>query len=482
MDKKLGQIFTKKEVAKYMVNMLDCKKDSLILDPCFGDGVFLDTLLINNYYNCIGCEIDPSLFSNYNNKNKKIDVYNIDYLKYKNSKKFDAIIMNPPYIRHEKINDLKEYGITKEIIKKNKIYNKLKSNSNMYMYFVVKAINDLKKNGELVVIFPSSWINNECGQVFKKCIEEKCTIKEEINISGNLFEDNALVEVFILKIIKSKKCDNLKQSKKLLLKDGALKDINSIKKNNINFNNFVPFSSLCRCRRGLTTGFNSFFINPEVNDLFCEPIVSSPKQILGYTTNGCNYDKLLCHIDISNKELNKYIKKYERIIVSEKKPKVLFEKILNKENWYDIHVIPCNGILFSYFIRDDIKFVNNDNFIVRDNFYVIYPLIDKMLCLSLLNNYYVYYQLEKIGKKYGNGLLKIQKYDFEEVKIPNYVEYEEKDINKLIQNAKEMIKTSNKKIVEENTKIISKYTGIKYDEIINYYHELKGDRLEKYDE
>ncbi len=55
--------------------------------------------------------------------------------------------------------------------------------------------------------------------------------------------------------------------------------------------------------------------------------------------------------------------------------------------------------------------------IVRDNFYIINCDFDEKLAFALLNNYYKFIiSLKKIGKKYGNGLLKIQKYDFNNLK------------------------------------------------------------------
>ncbi|XKT09392.1 N-6 DNA methylase (plasmid) [Enterococcus faecium] len=59
----LGQVFTKSSVADYMVSLLSLSKDSLILDPCFGDGVFLKSLLKAGFKNVEGYEIDSKLYS-----------------------------------------------------------------------------------------------------------------------------------------------------------------------------------------------------------------------------------------------------------------------------------------------------------------------------------------------------------------------------------------------------------------------------------
>ena len=38
----LGQVYTNIDVARFMVSLLDVRKDSRILDPCFGKGIFID--------------------------------------------------------------------------------------------------------------------------------------------------------------------------------------------------------------------------------------------------------------------------------------------------------------------------------------------------------------------------------------------------------------------------------------------------------
>ena len=42
----LGQVFTNKTVAEYMVSQFELEKDSLILDPCFGTGAFLKASML----------------------------------------------------------------------------------------------------------------------------------------------------------------------------------------------------------------------------------------------------------------------------------------------------------------------------------------------------------------------------------------------------------------------------------------------------
>ena len=102
----LGQIFTTGNVASYMVNLFTIPKDARIIEPCFGEGAFLRALTDSGYSEVDGYEIDKKLFDNVKNKYPKYNLVNADFLSCNSDQLYDGIIMNPPYIRHEKINDL----------------------------------------------------------------------------------------------------------------------------------------------------------------------------------------------------------------------------------------------------------------------------------------------------------------------------------------------------------------------------------------
>lgn len=472
----LGQVFTNEYVANYMTSLFSIPKKSPILDPCFGEGVFIKSLIDNGFSNITGIEIDYNLFQCANKNFKNLILLNRDFLMSPCKSKYDGIIMNPPYIRHEEINELKTYGITKEKLLNNKLFKDLTPKSNLYMYFIIKAISLLKINGELVVIFPSSWLNAKNGDCFKRIITKNCFIEEHINISGNVFNRKALVDVIILKIKKSK------NKKPTLFKnfnfDG--KEIyyrNQPPKIIIQFNkNFTEIASI---KRGLTTGYNEMFINPPIkNKANLVPIVSSPKQIKGYSIKDSKYDYLF-ELQEFDLETKKYINGYKNKIISMQKPKTLFDKIIsNDKKWFFIKPTKYDGIVFSYFIRNDIKFIlNESSMVIRDNFYVITPKINKYILFALLNNYYTYYQLECVGKKYGNGLLKIQSYDIKNLTFPMIES--NSDMKKLEELAKSLIKTNNEDIIYEITDIISKYTNVSSTTICEGYFSIKKYRLEE---
>ena len=354
----LGQVFTRQVVAKYMTSLFDLPKEATVLDPCFGAGAFLEALESGEFKNVTGCEVDTALYEMQKSKFEEYQLLNQDFLQFGSSEGFDGIIMNPPYIRQEKIDDLQYLGITKKKLRQNIIFNSLPSNANMYMYFILKAMDLLKTNGQLVVIFPSSWLNAKSGHQFKKALLNTESMR-------NVFE--------------------------------------------------CPFDKLASIQRGMTTGYNQMFINPDIKSggAHFKDIISSPKSVIGYSTDNAKLDQLLdCTGEDLSEQVKCYLDTWKKKILTDGKPKTLLAKIQNGQNWYVVRTVPSRGIIFSYFVRNDMKFILNDSdMLVRDNFYIIRPYVDKLLMMALLNNYYTFYQLEHFGKKYGAGLLKLQRYD-----------------------------------------------------------------------
>lgn len=477
----LGQVFTKDVVANYMVSLFDLPKHAKIMDPCFGKGSFLDALNIHDFSNVTACEIDTTLFEENKNKYPHYILKNVDFLNLSETNAYNGIIMNPPYIRQEKIDELEGYGITKERLRCIPVFADLPSTSNMYMYFILKAIDLLKENGQLIVIFPSSWMNSKTGEEFQKLMLSKCGLEKQIHIYGEVFEREALVDVVILKLVKGK-ADLVAKEEHLESKNGKL--VNVLMNSKGTLLSFpYSFSELATIRRGLTTGCNEMYINPVFShdgDECLKLIISSPKSIEGYSTANAHTDKLFFPMaDAISGETAEYLELWKKKILKDHKPKTLYSKVKTSEKWYELHEICGKGILFSYFVRNDMKFIMNDtDVLARDNFYIIYPKVNKWVLFALLNNYYTYYQLELSGKRYGAGLLKLQRYDIEKLTFPDFEVISEDDKKVMETLSHELVKSGDSTYVSEITKLVSKYSNMGYDEITESYFSVKASRLE----
>ena len=461
----LGQVFTRQVVAKYMTSLLDLPKEANVLDPCFGAGAFLEALESDEFKNVTGCEVDADLYEMQKSKFEEYQLINQDFLQFESSEGFDGIIMNPPYIRQEKIDDLQYLGITKKKLRQNIIFDSLPSTANMYMYFILKAMDLLKTNGQLVVIFPSSWLNSKSGHQFKKALLSTGKTEKVIYLHGDVFEKEALVDVIILKVVKT---------------TAVLDPIEEYLEVRTIFE--CPFDKLASIQRGMTTGYNQMLINPNIKSsgAHFKKIISSPKSLIGYSTDNAKLDQLLdCTGEDLTEQVKYYLDTWKKKILTDGKPKTLLTKIQNGQNWYVVRTVPSRGIIFSYFVRNDMKFILNDSeMLVRDNFYIIRPYVDKLLMMALLNNYYTFYQLEHFGKKYGAGLLKLQRYDLERLRFPFVDQMSDNDIMKLKNLAQRLVASGNSDLIEEITKVLSAYSAVDNETIEKEYREIKKQRLE----
>lgn len=474
----LGQIFTSSEVANYMVSLINKPHDSKILEPCFGNGSFLSALKDAGYSDVTGVEIDDSLYSMCLDTYPDFKLIKSDFLSFSQENDFDAIIMNPPYIRHEKINELSQLGITKDKIYANPLFAFLPKTSNMYMYFVVKALDCLKRGGELIVIFPGSWENSKSGKVFKEFLTNNYTIAAHISINGRLFLEDALVDVIILRVINLKPVKVTTNSVNLTLKNGHFdvlcNDCADYEMNNgfltIGFNEYADI------RRGVTTGYNDFFINPQLpgqsSKKYIKQIVSRPRLIDGYSVTNDSIEPLFVPDDncFNDTETKKYIEDIKQKIIQNKKPRVLYNKIMKgDEKWFLLDTFSYPSIIFNYFVRNRMRFIDNSNGnIVKDNFYVIKPKIDYYLLFALLNNNYTYCQLRNSSKNYGGGMLKIQKYDFETLKFPDITNFDDNDIRVLKDLARKLIQTGSAENIDAITAKISSVINRKEEMPIGY--------------
>ena len=202
MDNKIkfGQYFTPKYIADFMVGLNTLNsKDIDILEPSFGEGVFIDSLKENGYRNIDGYEYDTSL-TRYN-VSSNINVYYESFVTKYFEKKYDLIIGNPPYIRWKNLDinlksELENYSLW------TKYFNSLCD----YLYiFILKSIELLKNNGELIFITPEFWLSTTYSTILRNYMLENGYIEELIHFKEAPIFDKVASSIIIFKYKKSKK-------------------------------------------------------------------------------------------------------------------------------------------------------------------------------------------------------------------------------------------------------------------------------------
>ncbi len=192
---KYGQYFTDPIVADFMIGLADINENSEILEPSCGEGVFLELFLKKDYKNLTAYEIDNTLAHNYN------FVKYESFISAKIDKKFDLVIGNPPYIRWKNLeNELKTELLNNEIW--NKYFNALCD----YLYiFILKSIELLKDDGQLIFICPEYWMNTTHSISLRNYMVQNGYFEEIYHFNETPIFEQVTVSIVIFKFIKSKK-------------------------------------------------------------------------------------------------------------------------------------------------------------------------------------------------------------------------------------------------------------------------------------
>jgi adenine-specific DNA-methyltransferase len=177
-------------IIHYMVNKLSLLPTDKILEPCGGDGVFIEAMLNKNQFAVIDvCELNPNSveilkkkFSSYANVNVRECDTLIDAELNFNSHFggfYDKIIANPPY------------GAWQDSLKRmqlKKLYPDLYIKES-YGLFLYRCIELLKENGILSFIIPDTFLNLHTHSALRKHILTNTKIIELVQFPSSFFPD-----------------------------------------------------------------------------------------------------------------------------------------------------------------------------------------------------------------------------------------------------------------------------------------------------
>lgn len=498
----LGQVETPKWVADLMAYLSIKSGNEKILDPCFGNGVFLQASYDrleslsgakpDDILGLIhGVEVDPFSFARgLNEFLSHVGVMDspgnfllgdiFDFAK----KDFDVVIMNPPYVRQEKLSEANGSRTDKEVMIKKALdgssASDVSARSNLYSYFIIHLTKHIRENGRVAAIIPKVWLDSKYGQSLQKFLLENYDVEYILDFDTDTFT-GVIVEdcVLILKrgatpgattrFAHIKKKSGPEKIEALLNKKRSFENetIRSVAvdrrtlSGDHKWGKFLHASpdmiSLLLCKglvrlgdvadivRGTTTLWNDFFMFDEqkakrfgIEDRFLTKILSSPKDIVGYATDRWATPSMMLNMEKIHKgnesiSFSRYLKSAGDLDAP------LSVRTLIKNDpvgWY-AHSKPKSGpIIFSYIIRRMKNFVlNSGGYAIRDNFYIITPKKDDPLVLfGILNSSLVKMLLELSGRRYGNGLLKIQAYELADLNVPDLstmTDRQKSDIRKL---------------------------------------------------
>lgn len=544
---KLGQVFTPPYVAQLIADMCITSPNAEVLDPCFGEGIFLKaavnrlrSLSSNGGFDRIsGVELDPVLFmkglstfldSSGYDKEIPRNFFNGSIFDFEKGG-FDAIILNPPYVRQEDLAKGPAFLDKKAITAKVPVDaegERLSGRSNLYSYFIAYLERLLARDGRMGIITSNAWLDSKFGRGLQDFLLKNFMIEYVIDFSKDSFpevnvedcimiirkKDRTAKEIGPAKFVHVKEQMPLERLERLLLaadrdsddesmhvvmvsqdvlaKDSKWRKYLYVPGNLLHViqKKLIPLSYVAKIERGLTTGWNDFFIVDQRRIMeysledHVRPIISSPKDLVSYSTNDARLSKILVINEPLEEDSEAGLKDYVRDF--SKKHENLEALVKGRRNWYVIDNLKTSSIIFGYIIRKTKVFaLNKDKFPIRDNFYCISPeFCDPLLLFGILNSSLSKALLELSGRRYGRGLLKVQAYELEGLPIPDPRWMPTKIKDAIAAGAKKLAdsqinEASNTNIIREIDIALCEYldNGITPEQLSDVESELSAKRL-----
>ena len=193
-----GQYFTIGVIADFMVSLISHSPKCKVLEPSCGKGIFIDKLLEQHFENISAYEIDTNL------ENKYDFIKYMSFLSVPTSEKYDVVIGNPPYIRWKNI----EPELKKEL-ESNSLWNKYFNSLCDYLFiFILKSIEHLTENGELIFICTEYWMNTTNSITLRNYMCENGYIEEIYHFKETPLFEKVTASFIIFKFVKSQKHNN----------------------------------------------------------------------------------------------------------------------------------------------------------------------------------------------------------------------------------------------------------------------------------
>jgi adenine-specific DNA methylase len=206
-EKQHGQTYTPKEVSQFLTQWAVESADDLILEPSVGEGRFVfDTYerLLKLGANTetaqssiYGLDIDEEAVNTLQNKAKdeignpfpNIRVSNIFD---SDLPKVDALIGNPPYVIRHRFED------PESIVETYSDRLDFSDQADLYVYFIVRALESLKPGGKFAMIVSNSWMKKKYGEEFKEYLLRELDIEALVGFKQRVFSDKLVNSVCIL--------------------------------------------------------------------------------------------------------------------------------------------------------------------------------------------------------------------------------------------------------------------------------------------
>jgi len=462
-----------------------------------------------------------------------------EYVEYYLMDQANIIIMNPPYVRYQKIPENKKASYSK--------YG-LDSKSDLYAYFFKRALNLLSPKGVVSVISSDKWLETGYGLSLQKYLkkgllaiygQKQRSFGADINTVISVFTNEMLktpVEFNYLNsysstVVKNNisiESDKLNPGKWFYLRAPKLFVEKILPKFTYKLGDFAEINY------GVNTYANNFFYmtdissqydidyaaNPEkfenwgvtarnenelreqgliyteneggerfvINRPDTAPLVRTPKELKEYKIKEVR--KLCLFTNEPGKFTKKYIAWGEKQLVKprgQKDPVIGYNNLTSvskRKKWYSINEIEPSNIISPKFVMDRFFVSASDYRIICDN--ILYTIKSKVKNIIVyLNSTLFYITMELYLRRLGGGVGEIMVKDYEQIPVPDFNKLDLSQIeffpDREMKRYFEEIKMEDRRKLDSEILRAMGVQGISLDDLYKEFVELVEDRLVKAD-
>lgn len=458
-------------VSKRALSYFEGRKRLSILEPSVGDGAFVSSL---KSYKNFSIQLDAvdidkkelkkaaSLWENKNASFKKTD-----FLKFKTSKRYSAILGNPPYVKKNFLSDI-QVELSKDIHKELGLSEA--TSKNIWVTFLLKSIGLLGNKGVLAFVLPSELLQVQFAEEIREYLQKEFQRIEIFTFNDLMFEckgqDTIVLFAYRKHHLKGEFFANIENREMLEKESFTLKKNDILVASKVKWtHHFLTSDELTflediksklklvnfysESKPGIVTAANNFFIlDRETEEKYNLREYTKPIIQKGFYVNGSvifsekDFQELedskrptrLLQLNNEDK-ISKGLQEYLKIGIDKEIPERY--KCKKRANWYVIPNISTKpkGIFFkrSHLYPKVLK--NTSKALVTDSAYKIETKkgynIDSFI-FSFYNSLTLLFS-EINGRYYGGGVLELTPSEFKSLPLP-YVNISEVEFKKFVKN------------------------------------------------
>lgn len=468
-----GQFWTPDWVAQAMVAYV-AKGASLLFDPAVGKGAFYSALtkiahLFPASLQFYGIDIDERVVAEAQQESlfdpNRCTIELRDFILSPPNQKFQAIVANPPYIRHHRLSPQLKSKLRQMSLKI--LHDTIDGRAGVHIYFLVQALTLLQQGGRLAFILPADTFEGVFSLKLWKWVAKTFRIEAVITFDSDAtpfpnVDTNAVVVLIknlepsesflwvrakqaytndLLDFVTSDFCSRQLPSLEIIertVHEGISTGLS--RHPHLGHHSEYKLSHFARVMRGIATGANDFFFlsKSKAEELhippkFLKSAIGRTRDVEGFVFTKQDLLALEQHgrptllLSIPNLALDSlpspvraYLKQGEQLGLPRK------ALIATRSPWYKMEHREVPDFLFAYLGRRNARFIRNEAGIIPlTGFLCVYSLskeptyIDKLW--KVLQHPDTMKNLFLVGKSYGSGAIKVEPKSLSTLSIPNHV-------------------------------------------------------------